>query len=117
MNDRPIVVDPVDGRLEPAGSRLGDFLIRLAMLLFGILQVALILRIAFLLLGADQANVIVRDVINGTNVFVDPFRGMFKLNDVPTAPGSFLDVAAVIALIGWSIVEAIVVAILGLFDR
>ena len=117
MDDRPTMVDPADGRLEPAGWRFSAFLIRLAMLLFGILQVALILRIAFLLLGADQANVIVRDIINGTNVFVEPFRGMFRLNDVPAAPGSFLDVAAVVAVIGWSIVEAIVVAILGLFDR
>jgi hypothetical protein len=110
-------VDPVDGPVQPAAWGFWAFLVRLAMLLFGILQVALILRISLFLLSADQANTIVSDIINATNPFVDPFKGMFRINDLPTTAGSFLDVAAIAALIGWTVVEAVVVAILNLFDR
>lgn len=117
MDDRPTVVDPAGRPVEPVGLQLWAFLVRLVMLLFGVLQLALILRIALLLLAADQSNTIVSDILNATSPFVDPFKGMFKINDLPTTPGSFLDVAAVAALIGWTIVEAIVVGILNLFDR
>jgi len=117
MNDRPTVVNPVDGPTEPAAWRLWLFLGRLVMLLFGVLQAALILRIVLLLLAADQSNAIVDDILRATAPFVDPFKGMFKINDLPTEAGSFLDIAAIAALVGWSIVEAIVVAILSLFDR
>ncbi len=117
MDDRPTVVDPAGRPVEPAGYGLRAFVVRLVMLLFAILQVAIILRIVLLLLAADQANTIVSDILNATAPFVDPFKGMFKVNDLPTTPGSFLDVAAVAALIGWTIAEGIVVGILSLLDR
>ncbi len=116
LDDRP-TVDPVDDAVvEPASWRLWVFLVRLVMLVFGILQLALVLRIVLLLLGADQSNTIVSDIINATNPFVEPFKGMFRINAVSTS-GSVVDVAAITALIGWTIVEAIVVAILNLFNR
>ncbi len=115
LDDRPPVVDPVDGPVEPAWG-LWAFIVRLVMLLFGLLQIGLILRIALLLLGADQANTIVHDIITITNPFVEPFKGMFRFNDL-AASGSVLDIAAIVALVGWTIVEAIVLAILNLFNR
>jgi hypothetical protein len=112
MDERP-VLDPVDDTVQPAWG-LWAFLVRLVMLAFGLLQIGLVLRIVLLLLGADQANTIVGDIINITNPFIDPFKGMFSFNTIATA-GSVLDLAAVVALIGWTIAEAIVLAVLNLF--
>ena len=115
MDDRPPVLDPVDERVEP-GWGVWSLLVRLIALLFGLLQVALVLRIVLLLLGADQANTIVHDIVATTNPFVDPFRGMFRFDSLASA-GSVVDVAAIVALVGWTIVEGIVLAVLNLFDR
>ena len=115
LDDRPPVIDPVDETVGPVWG-LWAFVVRLVMLAFGLLQVGLILRIVLLLLGADQTNTIVHDILTITNPFVDPFRGMFRFNDLAAA-GSVLDVAAIVALIGWTIAEAIVLAVLNLFNR
>jgi YGGT family len=48
-----------------------------------------------------------------TDPFVDPFRGMFQLDEV-SADRSTLDVAAIVALIAWTLVEALVIAALSL---
>ena len=74
--------------------------------LFGILQVALILRIILLLLVANPGNDVVALILNITDPFVEPFRGMFSLDRVTADQGSVLDVAAIVALIGWTLVEA-----------
>ncbi len=92
-------------------------LARIATLVFAVLQVALLLRIALLLLGADQGNGIVHAILVSTDPFVDPFRGMFRLDRLSAEPGSVLDVAALTALIGWTLVEALVIAILRIGDR
>ncbi len=90
---------------------------RLVWLLFGILQAAILLRIGLLLLAANQSNDIVRGLLTFTDAFVDPFRGILRIDRIATNAGSVLDVAAIVALIGWSLIEALVLAILRLFDR
>jgi uncharacterized protein YggT (Ycf19 family) len=95
----------------------GDVLRRAVAIAFGILQALLILRIILLLLVANRDNGIVQFVISATDPFVEPFRGMFQLDRVSARNGSVLDVAAVVALVGWTIVEALVIAILGIFRR
>jgi uncharacterized protein YggT (Ycf19 family) len=95
----------------------GDVVRRAVAIAFGILQALLILRIVLLLLVANRDNTIVSAIISATDPFVEPFRGMFQLDRVSAHNGSVLDVAAVVALIGWTLIEALVLAVLGIFRR
>ena len=89
---------------------------RVITFLFGILQAALILRIILLLLVANTGNDVVSLILNITDPFVEPFRGMFSIDRV-TAGESKFDVAALVALIGWTLVEALLLAALRIFAR
>jgi uncharacterized protein YggT (Ycf19 family) len=89
---------------------------RIITFLFGILQAALILRIILLLLVANTGNDVVSLILNITDPFVEPFRGMFSIDRV-TAGESKFDVAALVALIGWTLVEALLLAALRIFSR
>ena len=98
----------------PGGATMAT---RVVTFLFGILQVMLILRIILLLLVANRGNDIVQFVLNVTQPFVDPFIGMFSLNRVTADQGSVLDIAAIVALIGWTLIEALILAAIRLFSR
>jgi uncharacterized protein YggT (Ycf19 family) len=100
----------------PAGPGTAAVLARFVMFLFGVLQVALILRVILLLLVANQGNDVVQLILNITDPFVEPFRGMFQLDRV-TAGRQVLDIAAIVALIGWTLVEMLVLALIRVFDR
>ena len=89
---------------------------RVITFLFGILQAALILRIILLLLVANTGNDVVSLILNITDPFVDPFRGMFSIDRV-TAGESRFDIAALVALIGWTLIEALLLAALRIFSR
>jgi uncharacterized protein YggT (Ycf19 family) len=90
--------------------------VRLVTLLFGILQGLLVLRLVLLLLAAQQDNAIVSAILASTEPFVGPFRGMFRIDEISSS-GSILDVAAITALVGWTLVEALIIAILRLAGR
>ena len=90
---------------------------RIVTFAFGVLQALLILRIILLLLVANQGNDIVSFILGVTDPFVEPFIGMFDLNRVTADSGQVLDVAAVVALIGWTLLEAIILAGLRIFSR
>ena len=98
----------------PGGT---EYASRIVTFLFGILQVMLILRIILLLLVANRGNDVVQFVLNVTQPFVDPFIGMFSLNRVTADQGSVLDIAAIVALIGWTLVEALILAAIRIFSR
>ena len=83
---------------------------------FGVLQALLVLRIILLLLVANQGNEIVSFVLGVTDPFVEPFIGMFDLNRV-TSGEQVLDVAAIVALIGWTLVEMLILAGIRIFSR
>jgi uncharacterized protein YggT (Ycf19 family) len=100
----------------PAGPGAAAVIARFVMFLFGVLQVALILRIILLLLVANQGNDVVALILNITDPFVEPFRGMFQLDRV-TAGNQVLDIAAIVALIGWTLVELLILALVRVFDR
>jgi uncharacterized protein YggT (Ycf19 family) len=89
---------------------------RVITFLFGILQAALILRIILLLLVANQGNDVVSLILNITDPFVEPFRGMFQIDRVAAGEARF-DIAALVALIGWTLVEALILAALRIFSR
>jgi uncharacterized protein YggT (Ycf19 family) len=90
---------------------------RVLSLLFGILAVLIGLRILLLLLVANESNAIVDFIYDVTEPFVAPFRGIFNFDQVSPGGGSVLDVAAVVALIGWLLIYVLIMAILGLADR
>jgi hypothetical protein len=101
----------------PSGPGGATVAARVVTFAFGILQALLILRIILLLLVANPGNDIVQFVFDVTQPFVEPFVGMFSLNRVEADQGSVLDVAAVVALVGWTLVEALILAALRIFSR
>ena len=90
---------------------------RVLSLLVGILAVLIALRILLLLLVANQSNAIVDFIYDVTEPFVAPFRGIFNFDAVSPGGGSVLDIAAVVALIGWLLIYVLLMAILRLGDR
>ena len=89
---------------------------RVVVLIFGIVQLFIAARIVLVLLDARHANGIVSGILNISQPFVAPFEGILRTNSVGTS-GSVLDVAAVLAIVGWAIVELIVIWILSIFQR
>jgi hypothetical protein len=67
-----------------------------------------VLRIVLLLLNAREGNDIVQFILNASQPFVAPFIGIFGVDQL-RASGSVLDIAAVAALVGWTILEAIII--------
>jgi len=74
------------------------------------------LRILLLIVDARTGNGIVSGILNISQVFVGPFDGILK-TDALHSGGSMLDIAALVALVGWTVVEAIVLWILNIFRR
>ncbi|HTC85238.1 MAG TPA: hypothetical protein VK656_00935 [Candidatus Acidoferrum sp.] len=96
----------------------GALVVRRAIaLVFGIIQALLVLRIVLLLLIANHNNDIVSGILGITGGLVEPFRGMFSLDRIRADSGSVFDVAAVVALVGWTLIEALILAVIRLGDR
>ncbi|MBA3435414.1 MAG: YggT family protein [Chloroflexi bacterium] len=89
---------------------------RLIIFLFALIQGLLILRIVLLLVAARQGNDLVALIYDVSDIFVAPFRGILGRNQIP-AGSTDLDVAAIVALIGWTIVELIILGFLRVFRR
>ena len=92
-------------------------IIRAVWLLFGVLIALIGIRILFLALGANEGNVIVDAIYGITDPFVAPFRGIFSIDQVQPTGQSVFDVAALLAIIGWTLVALLITAILRIFDR
>jgi len=65
---------------------------------------------------ANQGNAIVDFIYDATEPFVAPFRGIFQFDQVVVGDAT-LDVAAVVALVGWLLIYVLLMAILRLGDR
>ncbi len=113
---QPVVSSSVQTRRVTATPNGSELARRIIVLIFGLIQLVIGLRIVLLLVDARTGNGIVSGILNISQVFVGPFEGILK-TDALHAGGSLLDVAAVVALIGWTVVEAIVLWILGIFRR
>src|ERR1035437_644121 len=98
---------------SPSGA---EFVRRIVVLVFGLIQLVIVARIVLLLLNAREANGIVSGILNISQLFVAPFDGILR-TDALHASGSTLDVTAIVALVGWTVVEAIVVAAVAIFRR
>jgi hypothetical protein len=118
-DEQPGVVDPAYAPVAPAARTSavserttvspsgGEMLRRLVVLIFGIVQAFIIVRIVLLLLNAREGNDLVSFILNTSQLFVGPFVGIFN-QDALKSGGSILDIAAIAALVGWSILEVII---------
>jgi hypothetical protein len=100
-------------RMSPGGNETAR---RIVVLVFGLIQLVIGARIVLLLLDAREANPIVSAILNVSQIFVAPFEGVLGTDSL-NAAGSVLDIAAVVALVGWTVVELIVIWALGIFRR
>ena len=89
---------------------------RIIALLFGLVQVVIGLRFVLLLLDAREANGLVSGILNISQLFVAPFEGILR-TDALHASGSILDITAIVAFVGWTILEVIVLWAVGIFRR
>jgi uncharacterized protein YggT (Ycf19 family) len=87
---------------------------RLIVFIFTIIELLIVARIVLLLLAARESNGIVQFVYGVSDIFVAPFRGILGINEVQ-AGAAALDVAALVALVGWIIIEMIVIALVRVF--
>jgi len=109
IDERKTVVE----RGRPSG---GEFARRVVILIFGIVQVLIALRFVLLLLDAREANTIVKGILNLSQIFVAPFDGILR-TDALHASGSTLDITAIVAFVGWTILEMIVIGAVNIFRR
>jgi hypothetical protein len=100
-------------RTGPGGPELTR---RIIVLVFGLVQIVIGARIVLLLLNAREANGLVSGILNVSQVFVGPFEGILRSDSLHSA-GSVLDLAAIVAFIGWTIIELIVIWAVGIFRR
>ena len=113
---------PVVGRTDRVYSETtvtpsgGEMTRRVVVLIFGIIQILIIARILLLLLAANADNGLVSFIYQLSDVFVAPFNGIFN-SDAVRAGRSVFDVAAVAALVGWTLLEAIIFWAVNLFRR
>ncbi len=89
---------------------------RVVVLLFGLIQLVIGIRFILLLLDANQANGLVSGILNISQLFVAPFEGILK-TDALHAGASVLDITAIVAIVGWTILELIVIWAVGIFRR
>jgi uncharacterized protein YggT (Ycf19 family) len=123
----PVAVDPVTNVNAPSTAYARPVVVaetsplepirRVVWLLFGVLIALIGIRIVFLALGANEGNGIVDAIYAITEPFVAPFRGIFNFDAVRPIGESVIDVAAFVAIIGWTLVAMLIIAILRIPDR
>jgi hypothetical protein len=84
---------------------------RIVTVLFGLIQLVIGLRILLLALNAREGNALVAAILDLSRPLVAPFEGILRTNALESG-GSVLDLAAVVALVGWTIVELVILAVL-----
>jgi hypothetical protein len=90
---------------------------RVVALLFGILIVVIAVRFLLLALGANAGNGLVDFIYSVSEPFVDVFRGVFSFDHMSPIGRSVIDVAALVAIVGYGLLAILIVAILRLGDR
>ena len=87
---------------------------RLIIWIFGLVQLLIVLRIILLLVAARDANPIVGFVYDVSDLLVAPFRGILGINSIGTGETA-LDVAAIVALVGWTVLELVIIGLVRIF--
>ena len=103
-------------RTTRTGPGAAEFARRVIVVVFGLIQIVIVARIVLILLDARQGNDLVAAILNVSQVFVGPFEGILQTDSLHAA-GSTLDIAAILAFVGWTILELIVIWAVGIFRR
>jgi len=109
-------VQTESSRRTTTGPGGPEFIRRVVVLLFGLIQVVIVLRFVLLLLNAREANGLVSGILNVSQIFVAPFDGILR-TDALHAGGSVFDITAIVALVGWTILELVIIWAVGIFRR
>jgi hypothetical protein len=127
QTDRTVVTEPTSAagqqtvrtdsrRISSSGPGASEQTRRIVVFLFGLIQVVIAARFILLLLDAREANGLVSGILSISQLFVAPFEGILR-TDALHASGSTLDITAIVAFVGWSIIELIVIWAIGIFRR
>jgi len=100
-------------RRSPSGAETAR---RAVVFLFGIVQALIVIRIVLLLAWANQDNELVRFIYDTSAFFIGPFEGILRTNAI-SAGHSVLDIAALVALVGWTVLEFLVIALIRIGRR
>ncbi len=103
-------------RISGPGPGGNETIRRVVVLVFGIIQILIGARIVLLLLDARESNGLVSAILSISQVFVAPFEGILRTDSLHAA-GSILDVTAIVAFVGWTILELVVLWAIGIFRR
>ena len=99
-----------------SGPGASEMTRRIIVLLFGLVQIVIAARFVLLLLDAREANGLVSGILNISQLFVAPFEGILRTDNLHAA-GSVFDITAIVAFVGWTILELIVLWVVGIFRR
>lgn len=91
--------------IRPSG---GETFRRVVILIFGIIQILIGLRFVLLLIDADEANGLVSAILSFSQLFVGPFEGVLRTSYL-AAQGSYLDITAIVAFVGWTLLEVVLI--------
>jgi hypothetical protein len=105
-----------DSRRTTTSPGSSELTRRIVVLVFGLIQIVIGARIVLLLLDAREANGLVSGILNISQLFVAPFEGILR-TDYLHAAGSILDITAIVAFVGWTVIELIVIWAVGIFRR
>jgi hypothetical protein len=111
VTQRNVVSESV--RHSPSGAEVAR---RWVVWVFAIIQALIAIRIVLLLVDANQDNGLVQFIYNLSGLFVGPFEGVLNTNAVSSG-ASVLDIAALVALVGWTILEVLIIAGIGIMRR
>jgi hypothetical protein len=126
--DRTVTTDTPGSAADPAAVRTesrsvsstspegAEQIRRVVVLVFGLIQIVIAARFILLLLDAREANGIVSAILNFSQVFVAPFEGILRTDSLH-ASGSVLDITAIVAFIGWTVIELVVIWAVAIFRR
>ena len=103
-------------RTTRSGPDGAEYARRVIILVFGLIQLLIGARIVLLLLDARPSNDLVAGILNMSQVFVAPFEGVLRTDSLH-AGGSTLDIAAVVALVGWTVLELVLIWATRIFRR
>jgi hypothetical protein len=109
----PAVTAPPSSTRRPGGAELSR---RIVVLLFGLIQLVIGLRVVLLAVDAQAGNALVSGIYNVSQLFVAPFNGILH-TDALQAGGAILDLAAIAALVGWTVIELVALWAIGVFRR
>jgi uncharacterized protein YggT (Ycf19 family) len=109
VEEQPVAVSHEQTRVTHRRSSWGT-IERAIVYIFGLIQLLLVLRIVLLLVAARENNAIVAFVYNLSEIFVAPFRGVLGIDEVAAGQAA-LDVSALVALVGWTIIELVIIGL------